>query len=111
MPKKPRALSDEALIMIAHRFSVLSEPLRLKLIHALFAGEKSVNTLVELTGGTQANVSRHLQTLTQAHILQRRKEGLQVFYSIADPTIFELCELVCGSLEKQIAKQAGVFGG
>lgn len=106
MPKKPRHLTDEALVMIAQRFSVLSEPLRLRLIHALFEGEKNVNTLVELTGGTQANVSRHLQTLTQAHILGRRKEGLQVFYSIADPTIFELCELVCGSLEKQFTRQA-----
>ena len=110
MPKKPRPLSDEALVMIAGRFAVLSEPLRLKLIHALFGGEKSVNTLVELTGGTQANVSRHLQTLTQAHFLARRKEGLQVFYSIADPTIFRLCELVCGSLEKQISKQAQIMG-
>jgi ArsR family transcriptional regulator len=110
MSKKPRPLSDEALVMIAHRFAVLSEPLRLKLIHSLFDGEKSVNTLVELTGGTQANVSRHLQTLTQAHILGRRKEGLQVFYSIADPTIFELCGLVCGSIEKQLSKQAGAFG-
>ncbi len=104
-------MSDEALELIARRFAVLSEPLRLKLVHALFEGEKSVNTLVALTGGTQANVSRHLQTLTQAHILGRRKEGLQVFYSIADPTIFKLCDLVCGSLEKQLAKQAGVFSG
>jgi ArsR family transcriptional regulator len=109
MPKKPRPLSDEALVMIAHRFAVLAEPLRLRLIHALFEGEKSVNTLVELTGGTQGNVSRHLQTLTQAHILKRRKEGLQVFYSIGDPSIFQLCELVCSSLEKQFVKQAGIF--
>lgn len=96
--------------MIAQRFAVLSEPLRLRLIHALFDGEKSVNTLVELTGGTQANVSRHLQTLTQASILGRRKEGLQVFYSIADQSIFELCGLVCGSIEKQLTKQVGAFG-
>ena len=104
-------LSDEALELVAHRFAVLSEPLRLKLVHALFDGEKNVNRLVELSGGTQANVSRHLQTLTQAHILTRRKEGLQVFYAIADPTIFKLCELVCGSLEKTLARQAGVFNG
>lgn len=96
--------------MIAQRFAVLSEPLRLRLIHALFDGEKSVNTLVDLTGGTQANVSRHLQTLSQASILGRRKEGLQVFYSIADQSIFELCGLVCGSIEKQLTKQAGAFG-
>lgn len=108
--KSPRPLSADALALIAHRFAVLSEPMRLRLLHALFAGEKSVNELVALTGGTQANVSRHLQTLTQAHMLARRKAGLHVFYAIADPSIFELCELVCGSLEKQFTKQAGVFG-
>ncbi|MDO8542138.1 MAG: metalloregulator ArsR/SmtB family transcription factor [Opitutaceae bacterium] len=102
-------LSDEALDLVARRFAVLAEPMRLRLIHALFAGEKNVNSLVEELEGTQANVSRHLQTLTQAHILARRKQGLQVFYSIADPSILKLCELVCGSLEKQLTKQAGVF--
>ena len=104
-------LSEAALELVARRFAVLSEPVRLRLVHALFDGEKSVNGLVEETGGTQTNVSRHLQTLTQANVLARRKEGLQVFYSIADPSILKLCELVCGSLEKQFTKQAGAFGG
>ena len=108
---KRAPLTDEALDLIARRFAVLSEPMRLRLVHALFGGEKNVNALVEETGGTQANISRHLQTLTQAGVLARRKEGLQVFYSIADPSIFKLCDLVCGSLEKQLAKQAGVFTG
>jgi DNA-binding transcriptional ArsR family regulator len=107
---KKSPLSAEALEHVARRFAVLSEPMRLRLIQALFTGEKNVNALVEETGGTQANVSRHLQTLTQAHILSRRKEGLQVFYTIADPSIFKLCELVCGSLEKQFSKQAEAFG-
>lgn len=109
--KNARWLSDGAIELIARRFSALAEPMRLKLVHALFAGEKSVNALVEETGGTQANVSRHLQTLTQAHVLSRRKEGLQVFYAIADPTIFKLCELVCGSVEKQLNRQVEAFGG
>jgi ArsR family transcriptional regulator len=104
-------LPDAALDLVARRFAVLAEPMRLRLIQALFEGEKNVNALVEETGGTQANVSRHLQTLTQAHVLARRKDGLQVFYSIADPSIFKLCELVCGSLEKQLTKQAEAFGG
>lgn len=107
---KKAPMSDEALELVARRFAVLAEPMRLRLIQALFDGEKPVNALVEATGGTQANVSRHLQHLTQAGVLARRKEGLQVFYRIADPSIYRLCELVCGSLEKQLAKQAGVFG-
>lgn len=106
---KRAPLSEAALELVARRFAVLSEPMRLRLVHALFDGEKNVNALVEAIGGTQANVSRHLQTLTQANVLARRKDGLQVFYSIADPSIFELCELVCSSLEKQFTKQAGAF--
>lgn len=95
--------------MIARRFAVLSEPLRLRLLHALIGGEKSVGALVKATGGTQANISRHLQTLADAGLVRRRKEGLQVFYAVADPSIFELCELVCGSLEKQHAVRVGLF--
>ncbi len=102
-------LSDEALELVARRFAVLAEPMRLRLLRALFDEEKNVHTLVTLTGGTQANVSRHLQTLTDAHLLKRRKEGLQVFYAIADPSIFKLCELVCGSLEKEHAARAEAF--
>lgn len=106
MPKH-RPLNDDALQLVARRFAVLAEPMRLRLIQALFEGERNVTELVEATEGTQANVSRHLQTLTAAHILARRKEGLQVFYRISDPTIPKLCELVCGSLEKSLTRQVG----
>ena len=109
MAKIRRALSDEALGLIARRFAVLAEPMRLRLLHTLFNGERNVNALVQASGSTQANVSRHLQTLAEAGILSRRKEGLQVFYAIADPSIFELCELVCGSLEKQHTKRVEAF--
>jgi len=102
-------LTDEALEHVARRFAVLAEPMRLRLLQTLFDGEMNVNALVEATGGTQANVSRHLQTLLQAHMLSRRKDGLQVFYAIADPSIFKLCALVCGSLEKTFTKQADSF--
>jgi DNA-binding transcriptional ArsR family regulator len=104
-----RQLSPHALELIARRFAVLADPTRLRLVHALFAAEKSVNTLTAETSGTQANVSRQLQALANAGVLTRRKAGLQVFYSIADPSIYELCDLVCGSLEKQLAREAGAF--
>ncbi len=77
MPRKtePSALPDQALELIAGRFRVLGEASRLKLIRALEPGERNVSQLVEDTGLTQANVSRHLQTLTEAGVLGRRKEG------------------------------------
>jgi DNA-binding transcriptional ArsR family regulator len=102
-------LNDQALEIIARRFAVLAEPMRLRLISALFGGEKNVTELVAATEGTQANVSRHLQTLIAANMLDRRKEGLQVYYRISDPNIPKLCQLVCGGLEKSLARQAAHF--
>ena len=102
-------LNDQAIEIVARRFAVLAEPMRLRLLQALFAGERNVTELVAATGGTQANVSRHLQTLIVAHVLDRRKEGLQVYYRISDPTIPKLCDLVCGSLEKSLNRQAAHF--
>ncbi|MBS0631681.1 MAG: helix-turn-helix transcriptional regulator [Verrucomicrobia bacterium] len=110
MAKKPhRPLSEAALQLVAARFAVLAEPMRLRLIQALFDGERNVGELVAATGGTQANVSRHLQTLTAAHILARRKAGLQVFYRIGDPSIPQLCDVVCTAIERQLTKQAGTL--
>ena len=102
-------LNDQALEIVARRFAVLAEPMRLRLIQALFDGEKNVTELVEATEGTQANISRHLQTLIAAHMLDRRKEGLQVYYRISDPNIPKLCQLVCGGLEKSLTRQAAHF--
>ena len=104
------SLSEEALLLVAGRFAVLGEPMRLRLLKILFDGEMNVSQLVEATGSTQANVSRHLQSLFAAQILSRRKEGLQVFYRICDPTIPKLCDLVCGAMEKQLIRQASAFG-
>ena len=110
MPTKTRReLSPHALELVAARFRILGEASRLKLINELKTGEMNVSELVQATGLSQANVSRHLQTLTQAGILSRRKEGLNVIYTIADPGIFQLCELVCGSVEKRIAQHVRAF--
>lgn len=88
--------------MIADRFKVLAEPLRLRLLNAMRGGERTVTQLVEETGAGQANVSRHLALLHRTRLVARRKEGLHVYYRIADPSIFEMCELVCGSLESDL---------
>ena len=102
-------LSDRALDLVAARFRVLGEASRLKLLQALRSGEKSVSDLLHATGLAQANASRHLQTLTEAGILSRRKQGLKVIYSIADPEIFNLCEHVCGSVQRRFAQHARLF--
>jgi ArsR family transcriptional regulator len=99
-------LSDAALQLIAARFKVLSEPTRLKLLLALETGERNVTELVAAVGSTQANVSRQLQVLERAGIVTRRRMGVMAYYSIVDAAIFALCDHVCGSLRKQLARQA-----
>ncbi len=60
---------------------------------------------MEASATTQANVSKHLQLLLRAGVVQRRKDGLHSYYSIADPTVFELCDVVCGSLSARLRDQ------
>lgn len=108
MHKQP-VLSDRALDLVAARFRVLGEASRLKLLQALRSGEKSVTDLLHETGLAQANASRHLQTLTEAGIISRHKEGLKVIYSIADQEVFHLCEHVCGSVQRRFAQHARLF--
>jgi DNA-binding transcriptional ArsR family regulator len=100
-------LSAEALEMLAERFKIFSEPMRLRLLYALMDGEKTVSELVEETGGLQANVSKHLGMLLDAGVVGRRKQGLNAYYAITDPTIYELCDLVCNSLESRLSQDLG----
>lgn len=89
---------------VARRFKLLGEPARLLLLNQLHAnGEMSVNELVEQTGLTQANVSKHLLMMANEGLLGRRKDGLYVFYSIEDPTLHSLCLLVCGRIREEAA--------
>lgn len=104
-----RNLSEAALEKVAERFKVLSEPMRLKLLYALMDGEKSVSELVQETGGLQANVSKHLGLLLDSRVVGRRKQGLNSYYRITDESIFELCDLVCGSIHDRLAAELEDF--
>lgn len=107
----PRQFTDEAMELIATRFKVLAEPMRLRILNALREGEKSVTELVAELGTGQANVSKHLGLLYRHGMVERRKEGLNVYYRIADPSILELCELVCSSLEADLEAKRSALGG
>ncbi len=107
MPKKNTQLTEttkplprEALEIVAARFRAMGDATRLELLQLLMEDEKSVQELCGLTGMSQANISKHLSILAEQGILNRRKQGLFVFYSVADTSIYQLCDLVCGALSE-----------
>jgi len=107
----PHPLPDPLVELIAKRFRVIGEPMRIRLLDRLREGEASVHELTEVTGATQQNVSKHLGVLHAAGIVARRKEGTRTVYTIADDSVLELCEQVCGSLQRQYAELGDLFAG
>ncbi len=98
-------LSPAALGLMANFFKVLSEVSRLQIVCSLKTGAKNVSEIVEETGLGQANVSKHLNMLTKAGIVAREQKGICVYYQIANPFLFELCDLVCDALSAQFQQQ------
>jgi ArsR family transcriptional regulator len=108
---KKRMMTPAALELIAARFKVLAEPLRLRMLIALSDGELSVTEIAEAVEASQPNISKHLKMLQDAGLVKRRQEGNTVYCSVADETVFELCDVVCSSLRERLAMQVGVFAG
>jgi DNA-binding transcriptional ArsR family regulator len=104
-PRLPEPLVE----LIAQRFRVIGEPMRIRLLDHLRAGPATVGELREALGTTQQNVSKHLSVLHQAGIVGREKRGNHAVYSIVDESVFELCEQVCGGLRRRIAELEGVL--
>ena len=95
-------LPDPLVDLIADRFRVLADPMRIKLLDQLRHGSKTVSELTEATGSSQQNVSKHLRVLHAARMVTREREGNYSRYVCSDPGVYELCEQVCGGLRRQI---------
>ena len=95
-------LPEPLIDLVAQRFRVLGEPMRIKLLDRLREGDATVSELQQALGASQQNVSKHLGILHAAGMVARTKQGNQVRYSISDPSVFELCEQVCGGVRKQL---------
>ena len=99
-------LSPEAIQLVAERFRVLGEPLRLRILQLLRSGERNVTELTTQLSTTQPNASKHLRLLQETGLIGRRQAGTSVYYFINDPSVFELCDVVCTSLHARMSSQA-----
>lgn len=103
MSKEPgKEEMQELFEEVSNYFFLLSEPTRLKILHALCNGERPVGEIVTEIESTQANVSRQLNMLYRARILARRKDGTQVYYRIDDQNTIDVCRTVCGQMSSKV---------
>ena len=102
-------LTPAVMNLVAERFRALGEPARLQILSCLRGGEMTVGELVEATGYGQANVSKHLHILRSIGFVKRRKEGLFVYYSLADKGVLGLCDSMCGRLEAETESRRKVL--
>lgn len=111
MVRRTLPLSDQMVDLVARRFRMLGEPLRLRILQVLEQGEHSVGEVTDALSANQSNISKQLQALHDAGLLTRRREGNSIYYSIADPVVFKLCELVCKGAEEDARTKLSVIAG
>jgi len=102
LPPTPHPLPEALIELVAQRFRVLGEPMRIKLLDRLREGDATVGELRQALGASQQNVSKHLGILYDAGMVSRAKDGNHTRYSISDPGVFELCDQVCGGVRRQL---------
>ncbi len=103
-------LTPDVLALVAQRFRALAEPARLQILQSMRKREMTVSDLVDDTGLGQANVSKHLQLLYALGFVTRRKEGLFTYYSLADQSVFTLCDIMCTQLDSEARTRRRVLG-
>lgn len=102
-------MSEELTALVAERFKALADTARVRLLSAMRDGERSVGELVDDTGLTQANASKHLARLHQLGFVTRRRDGLHIYYHLADRDVLKLCDLMCGRIEAEARTRRGLF--
>ena len=104
-----QVMTKEMLELVAQRFRLLADPMRLRILHELQDGEMSVGQLVTQTGASQPNVSKHLASLKNLQMVKRRQEGNMAYFSIAAPYIFSLCETVCNNMREEFEEKQNIL--
>jgi DNA-binding transcriptional ArsR family regulator len=110
-PAFPHPLPDPLVELVAQRFRVLGEPMRIRLLDRLRESPASVSELQEVLGASQQNVSKHLGILHGAGMVARTKQGNRTLYEVSDPAVFELCEQVCGGVRRQLDELEQILQG
>jgi DNA-binding transcriptional ArsR family regulator len=104
VPPIPHPLPEPVVELVAQRFRVLGEPMRIKLLDRLSESAASVGELQDALGASQQNLSKHLGILHAAGMVSRTKDGNRTIYAISEPGVLDLCDHICGTLRRQLAE-------
>ncbi len=106
LPSPTEPMTDQTFELAAELFSVLSAPIRLRIIKSVCDCEKNVTDILKEVNTTQPNMSQHLNTLYKAGILGKRREGVQMYYRVIDPRVTDICHSVCSHVGTEEASQS-----
>ncbi len=109
LPPVPHPLPEPLIELVAQRFRVLGEPMRIRLLDTLRDGAATVGELQQALGASQQNVSKHLVILHAAGMVVRTKQGNHTRYAISDPSVFDLCDQVCGGVRRQLRELESIL--
>jgi len=101
-----REFKDALFTQFAQVAAAFASPKRIEIIDLLAQGERNVEAIAEQTGLTIGNTSRHLQVLKGANLVASRKEGLLVFYRLADPMVLRAYRTLQELSEARLAEVA-----
>jgi rhodanese-related sulfurtransferase/DNA-binding transcriptional ArsR family regulator len=107
----PRQFKDRLYGQFARLGKAMASPYRLELLDLLAQGERTVESLATETAAGPANISQHLQVLRNAGLVARRKQGLFVYYRVADPAVLSLCAATRTVAERQDAELDRIVRG
>ena len=101
--------AEQVFAQVASYFGLLADPTRLRILSCLCAEERPVHEVVERIGLTQANISRHLNILYRAGVVDRRRDGSSVLYKVIDPNFVDICRTVSVTVaSRDLGEQMGV---
>jgi DNA-binding transcriptional ArsR family regulator len=100
---------DELLVVRAEILKAIAQPTRMKIIDFLRDGERCVCEIFPAIAEEQSNTSRHLNLMQSCGILQRRKEGIKIFYGLKHPEVLEIMDLASVILKREISGRSDLL--
>lgn len=95
-------INDDMMNIMAQRFKVMSEPLRLKILHLLKGGEKSVGELAETLQLKHGTASANLNALAKVGLVSPRRDGTKIYYHITNDMVLKICDIACDCIRLEI---------